>query len=371
MLMVFDPNVDAARRLGDDAVRLARDTGDKSVLVEVLAQRTWIEIAQQNHAAAAALCEEALRLWRSLADPHRTSLRVLHTDAYRLQARGDATESWIHHEEVLNIARERGNLRQQSVTLACMCQTASEEWTYAESVALLDEAWEIQHALGGPYAEAGNLMSRSIVAKRQGDYAAMRAYCAMTLPRTRRIGYLGFEANALANLAGSAWMLGHVAEAHESLVALVGLQSNRTKRFPQQVPAEVILAAYALQAGDVLSAADSLVEELNRARSREASPALLACVDGHAWLAVACGRSAPGTRLLACTAVIRAGGGPSVEGEGDMLGRAVRKEHARYIELANSDLGADEFDAAWTLGSEMTIEAALSYIDAHAEDWVA
>ena len=60
-----------------------------------------------------------------------------------------------------------------------------------------------------------------------------------------------------------------------------------------------------------------------------------------------------------------------MEGEGDMLGRAVRKEHARYIELANSDLGADEFDAAWTLGSEMTIEAALSYIDAHAEDWVA
>lgn len=288
-----------------------REDAPPAVVARALLGAGHLALVQGEAAAGAALCEEGLVLYRGLGQSQGVaSALVLLGRA--TQARGDAARAHALLGESLARFEELGDARGIVSVLMILGLGVQDSGDEARTRALLESGLARLRTLGATWGLPGGLIALGWLAFRQGDVAAARAHFAEARTRARRCGERVMVGAALHSLGLLALLQGDPARCE----ALVGeaLRIYRELGYLLYVPH---------------------------------------CLEALAGAAVAGGQATRAARLLGAAVALReASGTPVLPFE--------RPVYARIDAAARAALGAAAFDAAWAMGQDLTVGAALA-----------
>jgi len=188
-----------ARKLLNEGLGLARETGDKLITAMALNNLGNVVSAQGDHAAAQALYEESLALRREIGDRVgiSTSLNGLGSVAL---AQGNYSAAGMVYKESLALMREMGIKWGIMIPLVNLGLVALAQGDYPEAQAFSEEGLVLTREMRDKEGIAISLNNLGNVAVAQGDYTAARTLFEETLALKREMGDKGGMAISLINL---------------------------------------------------------------------------------------------------------------------------------------------------------------------------
>ena len=194
----------AARALYEQSLAIYRELGDRQRIAVSLNNLGVVADNQGDYSAARALHEESLAIQRELGDKWSIA-----TSLYNLGVlandQGDYPAAHALHEESLAIRRELGDWQGIGDSLNSLGVSADERGDYAAARALFEESLAIQRELGDRQSMAASLSALGNVASTQGDNASARALHEETLTIYRELGDQRGIARSLLGLADVAF----------------------------------------------------------------------------------------------------------------------------------------------------------------------
>ncbi len=172
---------------------------------------------QGDHAAAQALLEESLTLFRELGD-QRGIANVLNYSGNIAWAQGDLERAKALHEESLAIRRALGDQGGIASSLGNLGNIAWAQGDYERAKVLYEECLALFRELGNQWGVANVLNNLGVVVRAQGDYGRARVLLEESLMLFRELGSQWGIANALEELAKLAGVKGQ----RERAVRLLG-----------------------------------------------------------------------------------------------------------------------------------------------------
>jgi predicted ATPase/DNA-binding winged helix-turn-helix (wHTH) protein/Tfp pilus assembly protein PilF len=196
----------AARALFEQSLAIYRELGDRQRIAFSLNNLGVVADDQGDYPAARALHEESLAIQRELGDKWSIAMS-LHNLGVLASDQGDHRAARALHEESLAIRRELGDWQGIGDSLNSLGSSASEQGDYAAARALFEESLAIQRELGDRQSMALSLSALGNVASAQGDNASARALHEETLTIYRELGDRRGIARSLVGLAYVAFAL--------------------------------------------------------------------------------------------------------------------------------------------------------------------
>jgi predicted ATPase/DNA-binding CsgD family transcriptional regulator len=184
----------------EEALAIARSTGDDHLVAELLYERAWVLLRQGQQGAALPSIEQGLRLALSLGEPHLTA-RLLSARAYATHVDGDPAGAHRDFVESLRLFRQAGNRLQVGAALSNLGNFELSAGDLDAARRHLAEALGIARSLasrGGIVYETFNLGLAEYLA---GAPNAARALFAESLDLAGRMGMKANMAYALTGLA--------------------------------------------------------------------------------------------------------------------------------------------------------------------------
>jgi predicted ATPase/transcriptional regulator with XRE-family HTH domain len=365
--------------------------GDLAALVSPLIGAAHLAIDQSDFDEATARCGEAVRLAREFGMGSEL-LDALNTQGRLARERGEYSESIRHHEEALALARSLGDRLGEAVALGKLGYATTFGGDAARGADLAEQSLEILRALGDARALALALLGLADIISHTGRFARSEALAEEALALFRALGDTARVSDAL-------WVLGAVAlmqEQYERAVPLLeqnlalGRERGDERGTNQPLGA---LALIALRQGRYERARTMLEESLTilgsyddrwaramtltllghvelaagdpsraEARFADAAPLFQAlgnplyvpwCFEGLAGVTAERGDWALAVRLCGARDALHAGlglGVPPVD----------RNAHARTLDGCRRTLGGDAFAAAYEAGRALTLDDALA-----------
>jgi predicted ATPase/DNA-binding SARP family transcriptional activator len=310
-----------------------------------------LALCQGDYGTARTQCEQALAIWRELADQAGIafSLNTLGSVAYR-QADYDAARTLF--EESLAIRRELGDPWGIAVSLNTLGNIAYARSDFAAARTLLQESLAISRELGDKMGIADSLSSLGSVVYRQGDFTAARRLLQESLAISRELG-------DKMGIALSLFCLGDVV-LHQSDYEEARTLLQESLALFRETGHSYIIYVLSLrgnverEAGDYAQAAICYQESLLLRREQGDALTTAYSLEDFAGLAGRQGQYARAARLLGAAEALAATMGRT-------LPVANRAEYERTVEAAHADLSAEAFAAAWEQGRTMTMDLAIAY----------
>jgi tetratricopeptide (TPR) repeat protein len=143
----FTGDVDRAAALGEEALELFRELGDKENIARELDRLAGARAAQGDLATARAHADESLALFRELGD-RAGSMYPLSKVAWVERLRGDRDRGDALMEDALGLAREAGDTWWAAGLLVDLAETAWERGDLGRAATLGRESLSLAHELG-------------------------------------------------------------------------------------------------------------------------------------------------------------------------------------------------------------------------------
>jgi predicted ATPase/DNA-binding XRE family transcriptional regulator len=347
-----------ARAQAAEAVAIARETGDKFVLACALrVLGGWTE--REGYAAARALLEECLALWRELDLPGGVdgTLNRLGDLAYE---QGDTVAAHARWSEGLRLSCQVGNQNGIASELGDLGMLAYHQGDYATARGHITESLALYRAIHSRMGICWLLGSLGAVARAQGDTAIARTCYEEKLGRWREVGDRAGIAATLAELGAVAQQEGGYEQAQALFQEALALR--RALGDSAGVAGSLAhLGNLAAAQGDQERAARLYHEGLNLLAKDGDRVAAALCFEGLAAVARAGGQPEHAARLYGAGAAFRAG---------TFVLNVWDDRVARDGQIAalRAVLGEEAFATAWAAGQAMTPDQAAASTPANGAD---
>lgn len=340
-----------AREGLDKSIAISRECGDKQHLSYALAWRGWIEIHQGNFDGAFNMLQESLQLARLIEDRWGIAYAVSLLHLFSAQ-RLDFQAARTYGEEGVALFRQIGD----KWGLTWLLQRVGQfyytfERDFAKAQSLLEESVCLAREWKNKKLTADTLWQLGLLAVFQQDptRATILAEEALTLGCEIRNKEITFRAlNVLGEAARVERDYTRAAARYDEALRLArALGSMRV------IGMTAINLGFArLRENDCLGAAQLLAESLQVLERTQDKTLLATCLAAAGATAVATRRLSQAVRLLSAADAQFASNGTSLEPLDQV-------EYDHYLELARTQLGASEFNAAWAGGRVMTKQQAV------------
>lgn len=303
----------AAWALYDEGLAIWREIGDRLRIARVLSNMGGLAWYRGRYATARTLLEEALAIDKALGNDQDVADALLNLGLIAVE-QGNPASARLLCEESLAICRTIGNRQSIAHALLNLGVIASEQRDFEAARELFGEALAISRELRQPMVISRTLMNLAMVALAQGNYASAQALYDEVLPILQELGDEQGTAFSLAGLGTVGVEQGDISRGQQLLA-----QSMRIFRRLGK-PRDMLFALYGL--ADVASH--------SKAFDRAA-------------------------RVL--------GGAERIRAEaGAVLSPYEQHRYERQVAGVRAGLGDDtSFDRAWQEGRAMTVEETIDY----------
>ncbi|MCB0727575.1 MAG: tetratricopeptide repeat protein [Ignavibacteriae bacterium] len=192
-------DVDKARDLIVESLKIRRELGDKSGTAESLIRLGILEYDQGRFDESAVLYEESLAIYRELGNKSSIAI-VLNNLANVFSNQGNYSGSFSLYEESLAARRESGDMVGIAVCLTNLGILSFEMGEYEKAEALLQESLQLRHLTGNKEGIAISILNLGNVSYNQGDYVNALKLYKESLDISIEIDEKGCIADSLYNL---------------------------------------------------------------------------------------------------------------------------------------------------------------------------
>ncbi|MDQ3194318.1 MAG: tetratricopeptide repeat protein, partial [Bacteroidota bacterium] len=162
-------DVDKARKLLDESLKIRRELGDKTGINDSLVRLGILEYDQGRYEQAAELYEEGLGIYRELGDKLGIAI-ILNNLGNVYSNQGEISKAYKLYEESLATRRENGDKLGISICLNNLGIIAYEQGEYNKATELLQESLQLRNLMGNKDGIAITLLNLGNVSYNQGDY---------------------------------------------------------------------------------------------------------------------------------------------------------------------------------------------------------
>ena len=281
-----------------------------------LAYAAFLAGFRQNTEAQMKYAGEAAALAEAAGEQDKPALRwALSAQAYYASAVHDFERELRLGQRVIQLNREVADNDQLGTSLMIYSYPALALEKYDLAREMLDESLALQRQAGNAYRIAMALNLSGDLRRCQRNYRQARLFYEESISILR-------ELEAVRDLASALHNLGYTC----------------------------------LHLGEVERARDLLNESISMQQAQWNTPGMAECLLGFAALAVECGLPAAAGRLLAAAVAI---GGQRIA----TSWAATRMEYEYYLALVRSQLDEEEFLTEQAVGSALSLEQALVYVE--------
>jgi predicted ATPase/class 3 adenylate cyclase len=338
--------------LQTQALAVWRELGDKRGIAEALDNLGETTCHLGDRARGRVLVRESLALFRELSDKRGTA-SALNNLAEIVSADGDLAGARALFEESVPLFEAIGDRRGLSHALDNVGGILTAQGDYGLAEALYSKSLRLAEELDDKHAIATALRSLGGIAHHQRDHGRARSYYEDSVARFRRMNDGFCLAKALIGLA----LVSHAAGDHESARAMgdqgLGLL-RETDAKGELAPRLNHLGGAALAHGDLARAAGCFHESLTLYAEAHDELGTAASLENLARVAAARGRAPAVLKLLAAAEARR-------RAQGLEYSAANREVCDRAIAAARAELDGATADAAWSDGTTMTVEQAITH----------
>ena len=313
-----------------------------------------------DYAEARALFERSLAIFRGLDDPWRTANALLNLGNLAF-SQGDYPDARVKYGEALESFRVCDNDLGAANVLSNLGLVAVEQGDFAEARSLHERGLAIRRACDDTVGTAVSLGNLGELFASQGDYMAARPLIEEAIGLHRAQGY---------RLALSACLreLGCVMEGLADLEA-AGTLHDESLTISREIGdrrgagrALLGLSRVALGRSDWALAASQLAQSAALSRELDDKQAMMECLECLGWLEARRGRAEPATVALGSAAAIKQRLGIAKFTHADEL------QHAATAAACRAALGEAAFEAAWSLGTTLSLDEALPLVSGNETD---
>ncbi len=305
---------------------------------------------QGNYAQAKQFCQEGLVLFRALDDQQGVATALqMQGQMAGWQSKFAAARSLA--EEALELSREAGDKWGIASSLDTLATVALNRGEYVKSYSLAQEALALSREVGDRAHIAHSLWLLGLLILYQSDYA--RAHAMLTESLT-----LSQAANDKRGIADAFVVLGYVAFFQGGYAAMApplekGLALHREIGDQRGIASGLYgIGWLALGRGDYAQARAAYEESVMILKDLEHQWFLALSLEGLACTVATQGQAAWAARLCGVAEMLRASIGASMP-------PAARIIYEQTVAAARTQLGDEDFTAAWAEGREMTVEQVL------------
>ena len=336
----------AAQPLAEEALRLARETGDKASIARALHNLGLVEC---NPRKARSIFEESLLMMRELGDQPGIA-STLNCLGFTTLMEGDFTGARTLYEESLAEWRELGNRAMVAWQLVNIGLTAADQGDLDDARALIGESLAISKELG----ERENICSCTAImgnlAVAGGDYSGARALYEESLAMAREMGITSDIALALTGKGHLAYAEGDCAAASAFFEEVAALNRD----MGDQANAVRFSGLASSLRGEYETALSNSEQALALSVKNQCGAWIYETLAQLGSVFVGMGQIMRGAVLLG-----------AAEGVMDSLGGAMcapwRTLFQRAKDTARARLGEEAFEKAWQEGLSMSLEDAVEY----------
>ena len=305
---------------------------------------------QGNYAQAKQFCQESLVLFRALGDQQGVATALqMQGQMAGWQSKFAAARSLA--EEALELSREAGDKWGIASSLDTLATVALNRGEYVKSYSLAQEALALSREVGDRAHIAHSLWLLGVLILYQSDYA--RAHAMLTESLT-----LSQAANDKRGIADAFVVLGYVAFFQGGYAAMApplekGLALHREIGDQRGIASGLYgIGWLALGRGDYAQARAAYEESVMILKDLEHQWFLALSLEGLACTVAMHGQVAWAARLCGVAEMLRASIGASMP-------PAARIIYEQAVAAARTQLGEEDFTAAWAEGRKMTVEQVL------------
>ncbi len=192
----FEP----ARLCFEEALSLARRSGDCAVTAGALSGLGWVSVKQGAYGEARRLCEEALQAANACEARAAAALamRRLGVIARRL---GDNSLAASHYQASLALYRELCDREGEIACLNNLANTETSQGDFAAATQHLNDVLAVAREIGNRFTVAIALGNLGEVSRRRGDLHSAQDSLQQAIALCRELGMTDFEALFIRNLA--------------------------------------------------------------------------------------------------------------------------------------------------------------------------
>jgi non-specific serine/threonine protein kinase len=264
----------AGRLLGEQALALFREAGDRPGTASALRNLAALAIEQGDLQAARAFGEESLAIYRELGDTSGMTM-MLHDLGQIAHQDGDLATAVSFYDQALALKRQQGHKRGIAVSLNNLGLIYQEHSQWSPASTLFEEAQALLEEIGDQTGTAVVLTNLANVRHELGDHVSAAALHRQNLKLFAEQGNTMRIAESLEGLAGPAASLGQPARAARLLAAaetlraaggipLPGWERQRYERYRDAARRQLDPSAWeaAWQAGQALDQAGAVAYAL-------------------------------------------------------------------------------------------------------------
>ena len=306
---------------------------------------------QGDHAAASALAEESVAIWRELGEKHGLA-HALTVFGLAARHQSDYSLAQTLTEEGVAMFQEMGDRWGLAFSSFCLGLAISDMGNFEWARTLFEESLAIFRVLGDRWGAALPLSSLGDVAYLQGDYSAARVRLEESLALFQELADTRSLAWALHSLGKVACALGDESRAESAYAESLNLCRELGNKL-WMANRLYSLGALAHAQGDQRRAATLLAESLTLFQERGHQQGMALCLAGMAGIATTTKVFEQAARLL--------GAGEALDDTlSTHLSPADRTDYERNLTLVHAQLDETTFKVAWTEGHAMTVEQAVA-----------
>jgi predicted ATPase len=340
-----------ARSLHEESLSIRREVGDRAGTAASLRSVGSAALALKDYASANSLLHESLAIHQELGDKRAIAQCLLSLGAMAAE-QGQLTSARSYNEMSLKTYRELRNKRGISSSLFNLGAIAQEECDYRSARAMYDEVLAIRRELGDKGGISSSLNNLANLSFELRDYETARSLYEQSMKIRVELSHRPGIASSLGSLGKVACEQGDYASAcarYDEAAAIwreLGEKRNVSECLLK-------LGNAAIQLGHFDSARYSYRESLGICRELGDTPGITGALEALAALSANEGGNERAAMLWGAAAAVRkTSGAPQPPDQQNLYEASVRD--VRYT------LGDNAFEAAWAIGSAMTLEDTIT-----------
>jgi predicted ATPase len=374
----------------EESLKLTREMGDKLYTAFSLNNLGFAAYHLSEYTRAIPLIEEALSLYRELNDRIGVSNALLELGNL-FKDQGYFRRAISLYDECLVIKEEYGDKRGVARVIVGMAEVAFSQGNYAHAADLSEKSSDLFRELGVKRGLNNALIVRAFVAQYQGQDELVHSLVSESLalssemdaPRGiayskalygladfsqgrlveargqflealaifRKVGDRRSVARMLVNLARTAYRQADQVVATNYLEESMSISRELDCRWTLAYSLE-IMGLIQRSLGHLDQAGQLIRESLRLSAEQDNQQGILNCLGALAGLAAMTGQPIRAARLFAVADRLR-------ETIGVRMGVDDRREYERYLDSLRDQLTQATFEAAWSEGNALSVEAAI------------
>jgi predicted ATPase len=342
----------AAWALFEESLALWRERGDKRGIATSLNNLGWVAVHRSDYTVARTLSEESLTLWREFGNKEgiATSLNNLGFVAY---FQGEYAAADALHQESLNQWHDLRDKRGIAMVSCLIGRIAHRHGDYRRATALLEESLAMLRDMGAKQIFAWAASFLADVEHDQGHAERATALLEESSTLFQEIG----DKDGLAYTLSILGTIPHARGDYRQALALYAESLRLCREIGAKWETAIALSrlgTVAHEQGDEGRATALYEESLALRRVLGDKHGLAECLEGLAGVAVGQQQLERAARLLGAAETLR-------EATGAPLSPRERVRYDRDVSAVRAGLGEADFAAAWAAGKAMPLEHVITH----------